>query len=133
LLTLGGSLLLFAALIMSARARTIYQELDASLEIQGHGLLDELHPSLLQLDLVEALAADEQARAAAFAVREATGPLIFRSGEFPEFGWDAQRQAASAARQNVPLICISDRSGRTVRLATFRVSRPGAAPLALQM
>src|SRR5436190_9265256 len=92
-----------------------------------------MHPSLLQLGLVEALAADEQARAAAFAVREATGPLIFRSGEFPEFGWDAERQAASAARQNVPLIWISDRSGRTVRLATFRVSRPGAAPLALQM
>src|SRR5450759_4660633 len=50
LLTLGGSLLLFAALVMSARARTIYQELDADLQTRGHSLVDEVRPSLLQLD-----------------------------------------------------------------------------------
>ncbi len=133
LLTLGGSLLLFAALVMSARARTIYQELDADLQIRGHRLVDEVRPSLLQLDLAQALAADSQARAVPFAVREATGELIFRSDSFPGFGWSEERQAASSARQNVPLLWIRDRSGQLIRVATLRVSRPGAEPLVLQI
>jgi two-component system, OmpR family, sensor kinase len=133
LLTLGGSLLLFAALVVSARARTIYQELDADLETRGHSLVDEMRPSLLQLDLAQTLAGDGQFRAVPFAVRDGAGQLVFHSDSFPDFGWSEERQAASSARQNEPLLWLRDRSGQLIRLATLRVSRPGADPVVLQI
>lgn len=133
LLTLGTSLLAFAALVFAVRARALYHELDANLEVRVHEFATELGPRLLALDVAGALAADSVSTRGSLLVHQASRGNLFRSPGFPPVDWAGERTLAAAARDGTPLVTVSDRRGMPVRVATLIVDRPGAEPLALQL
>jgi heavy metal sensor kinase len=133
LLLPAGALAAFAVFVFVARARTLYSELDAQLELRAQQLLGEVRPALLELDVVEALSGDRRLTENAIAVRERSGAILFRSPAFPVLGGVAEATAAGAARNGNALATVEDRFGQQVRLATIVVDRTGAAPVAIQV
>ena len=133
LLTLGGSLLAFAAFVFVMRVDTLYHGMDAALDARTHDLASDLRPQLFALDISAALAASEQARTSELIVRESPGDILYRSPGFPQLGWSGDAALTLAARDGAPIFTISDLDGASVRVATLQVPRPGARPLALQV
>src|SRR6266508_1947296 len=133
LLLPAGALAAVAVFVFVARARTLYSELDAQLELRAQQQLGEVRPALLELDVVEALSGDRRLTENAIAVRERSGAILFRSPRFPVLGGVAEATAAGAARDGNALATVEDRFGQQVRLATIVVDRTGAAPLAIQV
>lgn len=133
LLTLGGSLLVFAGFVFVVRADTLYHEMDAHLEVRLHELATGLRSQLFAFDVGGQLTASGDARGAALLVREVPGTLLFRSPSFPDFGWAGESSLALAAYERRPAVTLTDRAGARVRVGTLQIDRPGAATLALQL
>jgi two-component system, OmpR family, sensor kinase len=133
LLTLGGSLLAFAAFVFVVRAGTLYREMDADLKIRAHQIAAELRPVVYALDVEQALAHDERAIAAPLLVRAVPGSILFESPRFPRLVWNGDRHLATAARDGTALVTVATLGGSPVRVATVRIDRPGAEALALQV
>lgn len=133
LLTLGACLLGFAAFVFAVRARTLYRELDADLEVTLHQHATALRPQLLALDVAADLKATDTLASTALLVREGRGTIVFRSPAFPAVDWAGERTLAAAARDGDVLASVSDRAGEPVRVATLIVDRLGTTPLAVQL
>jgi two-component system, OmpR family, sensor kinase len=133
LLTLGGSLLAFSVFVWVVRARTLYLELDAELEVRAHQAAADLRPALLALDSGARLAQDPTARGAPLLVREAPGAVLFQSPQFPALDWRGERRLALAATENQRVVRVDPLEGAPVHVATLRVDRPGAGPVAVQV
>lgn len=133
LLTLGTSLAAFGLVVLGLRARTIYREIDADLEVRTHQLARDLRPALLALDIGGELSAGWREVPAAVTVRETPDHIVFRSRSFPTLDWTGERTLTRAARDTAPLVTVRDRAGVPVRVATLAVDRPGAEPCILQV
>ena len=134
LLTLGTALLVFAVFACVVRARALYGELDAGLEVRGHRLVDDLRSALLGLDVAGDLAADPRVASVPMVVREAPGAVLYRSRALPLIEWASERQLAQAARApGVEIATAYDRSGRALHVITMTVGRPGADALVVQL
>ncbi len=131
--TLGASLTAFAVFVFIMRARTLYRELDADLEVRAHQLVDTLRPAFLSLDVAHDLESRAAGLDVPLLVREAPDRVLFRSASFPNFDWGGERQLAAAARIGPALASVDDRSRVAIRVATLIVDRPGAVPLAIQV
>jgi len=132
LLTLSGALGALAVFVFVGQARTSYRELDRELHVRLLGFVADHRAALLTLDVASVLA-NEVAAEVPVLVRQATGPVLFRSEGFPSLDWASARAAASAARDRTPLITVADISGAPLRVATTVVPRPGAASLVVQL
>ena len=134
LLTLGLTLVGFALFFWLVRARTLYQEFDAALEIRGHDVVAELRPALLELDPASALAIRPTAARLPIVVRLSGGEVVYRAPGFPLVGWAAERDLAAAARdRRTSVVAVSDRSRGQLRIATIPVDRQGTDALAVQV
>jgi len=132
LLTLTGALGAVAVFVVVGQARISYRELDRELQVRLLGFVADRRTALLTLDVASALA-NEVAAEAPVLVRQASGPVLFRSRGFPSLDWASERAAASAARDRTPLITVADVSGAPLRVATAEVPRPGAESLVVQL
>jgi two-component system OmpR family sensor kinase len=133
-LTLGATLLTFGVFVWLVRATTLYRELDAGLEVQGHQIATDFRPALLGLDPATELALQPRAESLPIAVRRSRGALLYRSPAFPALEWAGERQLAQVTvAQGVSLTTVNDRSGVPVRVATLAVERTGAEALVLQV
>jgi len=133
-LTLAVALLGFASFIWLAQARTLYNELDAALEIRGLEIASQLRPALLELDLASKLADDPLAPGLPIIVRASRGAVIYRAPVFPLIPLAAERDLALAARESPgELVTVRDRSSGQLRVTTLWVERPGTEPLAVQV
>ena len=133
LLMLGGALAAFAVFVFVVRARTLYEEADAELTLQGQRVLAGIQPALLELDTAGALADDRRLATEPVVVRERSGLVVFRSPAFPQLGGAAEAAAVSVARGGDSLTNINDSLGNGLRLVTLVAGRTGAAPLVLQV
>jgi len=132
-LALGSALGAFAVFVCSVRAQALHQEADAALQIHAVRLARDLRPALLELDVAAALASSGRFASESFVVRDRSGGLVFRSTAFPPLGAAPDAAAAGAARTGDLLIDVTDRTGRSLRVATVVAERAGAAPLAVQV
>jgi signal transduction histidine kinase len=132
-LTLGASLLLFALMAYAVRARELYGELNADLEIRGHRLVEDARPALLGLDVAGDLVASGRLVVVPAMVREAPDRPIYRSPSWPRLGWDAERALAAAARDATPLVSVDDSTGAALHVLTIVVKRPGTDALQVQL
>ena len=134
LLTLGVALAGFAAFFWLVRARTLYQEFDAALEIRAHEAVADLRPALLELDPATGLSRHPAAQRLPLLVRASRGTVVYRAPAFPLLGWATERDLAAAARESrTSIVAASDRSDTPMRIATVRVDRLGTDPLAVQL
>jgi len=134
LLTLGVALAGFAASFWLVRARTLYREFDAALEVRGHEIVAELRPLLFDLDPGSGLEANPAAARLPLIVRGARGEVVYRSPAFPLIGWAPERDLAAAAKARQPaVVAVAERSRTEVRVATILVDRQGTEPLAVQL
>ncbi len=134
LLTLGVCLVCFAAFVYAVRAGTLYRELDADLQVRTHSLIDELRPTLLELDVGAGLSRNPHAADLPLLVREQPDRLLFRADAFPRLRWDAERDLAAAARQDTAtIVAVQDRTGGSLRVFTAFVPRTGTWPLVVQL
>lgn len=132
-LTLGGTLSLFAGGVLLFRARAAFETLDAGLEMRANRLSTDLRQDLFSLDIEEALASDPRAAHEPLCVRSASGVTIFRSPAFPELTWSGEGEAMAAARERSGERTLQDRRGESIRLTTIDVQRPGTDRLVLQL
>lgn len=130
LLTLGATLVAFAVFVYVVRARTLYHELDAELEVGTHRLVSELRPALLGLN-PQTVPAEVDERAS-FVVRDSPGHVIFRSAAFPRVDWAEDRRLSLAARDRTRFVSVSGADGVSTRVVTLQVDRPGTEPLFIQ-
>ncbi len=133
LLTLGASLSAFAIIVFVIRANSLYREMDASLDVHVHELATDLRPALFALDVGGELVTSDPARNSELLVREVPGALLFRSPSFPDMAWASEGALTRAALGGDPPVTLTGLSGASVRIATLKVERPGAATLALQL
>ncbi len=133
LLMLSSAIIAFAVFVFISRARTLYREADADLEVRASHIATELRPELLGLDVAEGIAANTNLAGEPFAVLEPSGRVVFRSAEFPDLDWSSERALARAAGQNDTVISVTGRSGALLRVATIIANRTGAEPLAIQV
>ena len=133
LLMLSSAIVAFAVFVFISRARTLYREADADLEVKASHIATELRPELLGLDVAEGIAANTNLAGEPFAVLEPSGRVVFRSPAFPALDWSSDRALARAAGQNDSLISVDGRNGGSVRVATIIANRTGAEPLAVQV
>jgi signal transduction histidine kinase len=134
LLTLGVTLAGFAVFFWLLRARTLYGEFDAALEIRGHEVAAELRTALFELDPGAGLAIHPAAARLPLLVRASPGTVVYRAPAFPLVVWAAERDLAAAARApRASVVTVRDRSGSQVRVVTILVDRQGANPLAVQL
>jgi len=131
LLTLSGALGALAVFVFASQARTSYHELDRELQVRLLGFVADRRAALLTLDVAGVLA-NEVAAEAPVLVRQASGPVLFRSEGFPRLDWASERGAAAAVRDRTPLVTVADISGAPLRVATTVVPRPGAESLIVQ-
>src|ERR1017187_5992313 len=121
-LTLGTTLLAFGVFVWLVRATTLFRELDAGLEVQGHQVATDFRKALLDLDPASDLAQQPRAESLPIAVRGSRGALLYRSAAFPALDWAGERQLAHVtAEQGVSLTTVNDRSGAPVRVAALAV------------
>lgn len=133
-LTLGATLLAFAVFVWLVRANTLYSELDAGLEVEGHQLATDLRPALLDLDPASELVRQPRAVSEPIAVRRSHGALVYRSTAFPAIDFAGERQLAEVTTgPGLSLTTVVDRSGVPVRVATLAIERTGAETLVLQL
>jgi signal transduction histidine kinase len=133
LLMTAGALAAFAVFIFVTRQRALEHEVDAELWLAAQRLVADLQPKLLEtIDLGDALTEDRSLIERPLIVRDAQGPLLFRSPAFPLLGGAAEAAALDAARNGERLLTIDDRDGNQYRLATAIVMRTGASPIAIQ-
>jgi signal transduction histidine kinase len=132
LLTLSGALGALAAFVFVSQAHTSYHELDRELQVRLLGFVADRRAALLSLDVAGVLV-EEVATEAPVLVRQASGPVLFRSEGFPRLDWASDRAAGAAVRDRTPLITVADISGAPLRVATTVVPRPGAEGLAVQL
>jgi signal transduction histidine kinase len=132
-LTLGATLVIFAAAVFLLRARAAYETFDAERELRATRLAAELRPDLFSLDIGDALASDPRASIDPLTIRTAAGVTIFRSPQFPELTWSGEGEAIAAARDKPGARSLQDRSGDSIRLTTIEIPRPGADRLILQL
>lgn len=134
LLTLGVTLAGFAVFFWFVRARTLYGEFDAALEIRGHEVVAELRPALLELDPGTGLASHPAALRLPLLVRASRGAVVYRAPAFPLMSLAAERDLAAAAKEpRASVVAVSDRSHGQVRIVTIPVDRQGTDRLALQL
>ncbi len=134
LVTLGGALLVFAVFACVVRARALYAELDADLQVRGQRLVDDLRPALLGLDVGADLAAHRRAGSVPVLVRETPDVPLYRSPALPALDWTSERQLADAARgRAIGITTAYDRAGLAFRVITIPVDRPGADSLVVQL
>ena len=133
LLTLGATLTLFAGGLLLLRARSAFETLDADLQVRAHRLSADLRQDLFSLDVPGSLASDPFAITEPISVRTSAGVTIYRSPAFPELTWSGEGDAFAAARAQRGERTIQDRSGRSFRLTTLDIQRPGADRLILQV
>ncbi len=134
LLTLGVSLAGFAAAFWLVRARTLYGEFDAALEIRGHEVVADLRPALLEIDPIASLEGHPIANRLPLLVRTARGTVLYRSPAFPLIGWAAERDLTAAGRvARPPVVTVRERSLDRVRVASIRVNRQGTDFLTVQL
>ncbi len=134
LLTLAVALAGFAAFVWFARARTLYSEFDAALEIRAHEVVAEFRSALLELDPAVSLAIRPTVPGMLLLVRTSRGAVVYRAPAFPPIGWAAERDLAAAAREpRASLVAVTDRARGTLRVATVLVDRPGTDRLAIQL
>ncbi len=133
LLTLGATLSVFAAGLLLLRARSAFDALDADLRLEAHRLAADLQPDFFSLDVAQSLSGDARVLDEPVTVRAASGATIYRSPAFPELTWSGEADAIAAARGGNGHRTIQDRSGRSFRVATLEIPRPGADRLLLQV
>lgn len=134
LVTLGVTLAGFACAFWLIRARTLYREFDAALQIRGRDIVDVLRPALLDLDPASALAVRGAMVREPVLVRMAGGAAVYRAPGFPLVGWAAERDLAAAARDLQPVIVVLNHPvAGPLRVATIPVERQGAEALVLQI
>jgi two-component system OmpR family sensor kinase len=133
LLTLGGALFVFAVFACVVRARALYGELDADLEVRGHQLVDDLRPALLGLDVAGDLAANRRIASVPMVVREVPGAPLYRSPALPALDWTSERQLAEAARSATAIVAARARDGQALHVLTLIVNRPGTESLSVQL
>ncbi|MBI1875021.1 MAG: HAMP domain-containing histidine kinase [Acidobacteria bacterium] len=133
LLTLGTTLVLFGSFVLLIRARTLYRELDADLEVRAHQLAGDLRTSLLALDVGERLAAEPRAVEAPLTVWESPDTLLFRSPAFPTLDWAGERTLTTAIRDHRSIVGVVGRGGVPLRMASVAIGRPGTEGIVLQV
>lgn len=133
LLTLGTTLVLFASFVLLIRARTVFRELDAELEVRAHQLADDLRPALLALDVEERLLADPRAVEAPLTLWASPSTLLFRSPAFPALDGSGERALGTTVRQPRAIVAVSNRDGVPLRIASVAIARPGTDGLVLQL
>jgi signal transduction histidine kinase len=133
LLTLGATLTVFAGGLLLLRSRSAFETLDADLQVRAHRLSADLRQDLFSLDVSGALASDPLAVTEPIAVRTSAAVTIYRSPEFPELNWSGEGDAFTAARTPSGERTIQDKNGRSFRVATLEIQRPGADRLILQV
>jgi two-component system OmpR family sensor kinase len=134
LLTLGVTLAGFAVFFWLVRARTLYGEFDAALEIRGHEVVAQFRSTLFELDPGTGLASQAGVARLPLLVRESRGAVVYRAPAFPLFSFAAERDLAMAAREpDASVVAVRDRSGSQVRIVTIPVERQGTDPLAVQL
>ena len=133
LLTLGTTLVLFGSFVLLIRARTLYRELDAELEVRAHQLAGDLRSSLLALDVGERLHAEPRAAEAPLMVWDSPDTLLFRSPAFPALDWSGERALGMALRDHRSIVGVVGRDGIPLRIASVAIGRPGTEGLVLQV
>jgi heavy metal sensor kinase len=132
LLMLGAALTAFAVFVFVMRERTLVHDADRDLALRAERIVVEIRPTLLELDLEAALAADPRLGDDPIVVRNAWGALIYRSPAFPALRARGDSIAARAVRVGDSLTDVEDRDGNDYRLATVLVPRAGTTPIAVQ-
>ena len=133
-LTLGATLIVFAAFVWIVRAATLYRDLDSGLAVEDEQLAGDLRPELLSLDPASELVLRPGTGLLPIAVRRLHGELLYRSDNFEVLDWAGERQLAqTTAQPGVSFITVRDRAGTPVRVATLEIERPGAEALLLQV
>lgn len=134
LLTLGVTLAGFAVFFWLVRARTLYGEFDAALEIRGHEVVAALRTTLLELDPGAGLASHPAAGRQPVLVRASSGTVVYRAPAFPLLSFAAERDLAAAARgPQASVLAVRDRSDGQVRIVTIPVNQQGTGSLAVQL
>ena len=133
LLTLGATLVVFAAGVLELRARMAFEALDETLQTRAHRLDADLRQDFFSLDVGPALALDARAAAEPLGVRAASGVTIYRSPVFPDLTWSGESEAMAAARDKPGERTLQDRRGLSYRMTTLDVPRPGAERVILQL
>ncbi len=132
LLTLSGALGALALFVFLRQARTSYHEFDREMQVRLFAFVADRRAALLTLDVASALASEVAADVPVL-VRQASGPVLFRSEGFPRLEWASEHAAAAAVRDRTPLITVADIEGAPLRVATAVVPRPGAESLVVQL
>jgi signal transduction histidine kinase len=133
LLTLGATLTVFAGGLLLLRARSAFETLDADLQVRAHRLSADLRQDLFSLDVADALASDPLAITEPISVRSSAAVTIYRSPAFPELNWSGEGDAIAAARVKSGERTLQDKNGRSFRVTTLEIARPGAERLVLQV